>query len=125
MSERKQFKLEGRKLIYPNVYHWSGKVYILVKDGEHYPISKDKLDVLVAECRGHHEEIAKYFKPRKRREKKETPKGPATPLEVAMGEAEAPVRVRTGKTSTGTWIDPEFINPGKGEKFDELGFKVC
>lgn len=119
--QRKVFKLDDKPEVYPGVYFWNSKTFILVKDGEHYAVPKAKMDVLVAECKGHHEEIVKYFKPRVRK-----PRDPNAPKIVRKRKepilsANDPSRI----TSTPTYIHPEFQDKKDGHKYNELGFRLA
>lgn len=115
-KERRKFNLEGRPQPYPNIYYWNPTTYVLVKDGEHYPIHRNKMDIMVRESRGHHEEIAKHYIPRVRKERK-----PRVVNTTAVESTDS--KPRTGRTSTVEWIEPSMIHPSQKSMYSEDGFR--
>lgn len=119
IPQKKVFKLDDKPEVYPGVYFWNSKMFVLVKDGEHYAIPKARMDVLVAECKGHHEEIVKYFKPRIR--KSRDPNEP----KIKRKKKESLIDAYGQKIqSTNTWIRPELQDKKDGHKYNELGFRL-
>ena len=117
-SGRKVYKIEDKPEVYPGVYFWNSKTFILVKDGEHYPIPTKKMDEMVAECKGHHEEIVKYFKPRVK--KARDPNAP----KIVRKKKEEVTSESIGIQSTSTWVAPEFQDKKDGHKYNEMGFRI-
>jgi hypothetical protein len=119
-SDKRVFKIEDKPEVYPGIYFWNSKMYVLVKDGIHYPISKRKMDVMVAECKGHHEEIVKHYKPRIKKEK--DPNIPKVPRKKRMSE-ESSSSSNLVK-STPTWIHKDYQDKGDGHKYNQMGFRI-
>lgn len=110
------YDLKDRPMPYPNIYFWDSNTYILVKDGVHYPVKRDKMDIMVKESRGHHEEIVKHYVPRVRKARK-----PRT----AKQDENVTVVNRSGKSSISSeWIEPSMVHPSQKSKYTAEGFRI-
>lgn len=121
MSERKKYNLEGKTEVHPGIYYWNNGYYILVKDGEHYPISRNKFMVLEKECHGHYEEIVKHYKPRKKREVK---KKDAPSWQIEETQARKKAKNVSKKAGPATWVHPDYIDPDDPYEYDKHGFRL-
>lgn len=113
---RKKYDLSNAPETYPGVFYWNTKTFILVKDNEHYPIPKARMDVMVAESRGHHDEIVKYFKPRIKK-----PKDPNAPKRTRKKVEEQIVKPQD---RSWTWIHPDSIDTKDGHKYTSWGLRI-
>ena len=117
MSERKKYNLEGLTEVYTNIYHWKKNNYIIVKDGEHYMINKDRLDRLVKSSHGRPNEIAQwFFKPRVR--KPRDPNAPKKEKTKILGGAIETERL------VGGYIDPDYIFKCQKKLYTKEGIEI-
>ena len=99
--QRKKYDLTDKQEVFPGCFKFNRTHFILVKDGEHYPVSVEKMRLLEIECKGHPEEIVKFFVPRKQRTVK------------AKEKYISPVAANGEKTS---WTHPSMSAWNKNEK---------
>lgn len=127
MNERKKYDLTGKNEEYPGIFRWNGSWYILVKDGEHYPIAKKKMDIMVREARNKPNEIVLHYKPRVRREKDPNAVVKKSKAQIYI-ESQSGARNLGNKrdpraTAPSTWIHPDYQNPDDGMEYVD-GFLV-
>jgi len=119
MAVRKQYNLSECKEIHPGVFHWKLDKFILVKDGEHYLILKDRLDKMVEASHGHFDEIIRDFTPRKFKAK-----DPNAPKKVRKAKAQPDVELEDSISSTYGWINPDYLD-SKDKHYDtKTGFRL-
>lgn len=110
ITGRRMWDLSDCVEVFKGVFHLRKNQYILVKDNEHYHILKERLDRLVAQSRGHTDEIVRDFKPRKRRKSGEH----------RDKKTIEKIKKRGLMSSTVRWIKPELNDDIK--TYDKDGF---